>query len=100
MTIDFNSDEVRQIIREELHRQELERQKRCRHFVSGTIQPDGTVTCDSCGKVVTEAVDGQEGHDEHRGPIDDKVLGSVREREGPEFGAPFGRVSKLRKEDA
>ena len=52
--LDFDDEQVRQLLREELDRRELEKQKKCNHRASGTINIDLTIECNQCGKVLGE----------------------------------------------
>lgn len=46
-------EEIRQWVRDEQRRIDEERQAACSHARSGTLS-EGVITCDQCGKVVTE----------------------------------------------
>ena len=54
-------EEVRQWVREERAVIKAEEQAACSHAISGTVDSQGVITCDQCGKVITMA-DARGGH--------------------------------------
>lgn len=50
----MTEEQVRRWARDEYRLARLEEQKACLHARSGTLHDDGRLTCDQCGKTLTE----------------------------------------------